>query len=194
MLQRNSVVGLVSVSLVLMACTDARHPTAPTASPGQAAAFAAVASGGSERLVTMMDACDPTTFNAVLGPGGCTRNGGITFTDFIAQLTANQSVGAWNFSPPTMNVSVGQTLVAINRGGEEHTFTEVEHFGGGFIPLLNNLSGNPVPAPECLQLTLADRIHPGGIARADIDEEGTEHYQCCIHPWMRVTVKAKESR
>jgi plastocyanin len=193
MLQRNSVIGLVSASLVLMACTDAQHPTATSASPGDAAAFAAVA-GVSERLVTMMDACDPTTFNAVLGPGGCTRNGGITFTDFIAQLTANQSVGAWHFSPPTMNVSVGQTLVAINRGGEEHTFTEVEQFGGGIIPMLNNLSGNPVPARECLQLTLADRIKPGGIAHADIDEEGTEHYQCCIHPWMRVTVNAKESR
>ena len=57
-----------------------------------------------------------------------------------------------------MNVSVGQTLVAINRGGEEHTFTEVEHFGGGFAPLLDNLSGNPDPAPECLQLTLARGI------------------------------------
>ena len=191
MLQRNSVVGLVSLSLVLMACSDAPSPTAPSASPGDAAAFAAVA-GGSERLITMMDACDPTTFNAVLGPNGCTRNGGITFDNFIALLTQNQSVGAWHFAPSTMNVSVGQTLVAMNRGGEEHTFTEVEHFGGGFIQLLNNLSGNPVPAPECLQLTLADRIPPGGVARDDVDEEGTEHYQCCIHPWMRVTVTAKE--
>src|SRR5262245_49084951 len=167
MLPRNTTVGLVSLSLAVMACSDTQRPTAPIASPGEAAAFAAVA-GGSERLITMKDACDPTTFNAVLGPGGCTRNGGITFTDFIAQLTANKSVGAWNFSPPTMNVSVGQTLVARNLGGEEHTFTEVEEFGGGFIPLLNNLSGNPVPAPECLAPNLP-RIKPGGVARDDVD-------------------------
>jgi len=192
MLQRNSVVGLVSLSLVLMACSDAQRPTAPGASPEDAAAFAIIA-GGSERLINMMDACDPTTFNAVLGPGGCTRNGGITFDNFIALLTANQSVGAWHFAPSTMNVTVGQTLVAMNRGGEEHTFTEVEDFGGGFIQLLNNLSGNPVPAPECLKPNLA-RIKPGGIARTDVDEEGTEHYQCCIHPWMRVTVNAREGR
>src|SRR5262245_20994904 len=92
MLQRNTMVGFVSLSLAVMACSDTQRPTAPAASPGDAAAFAKVA-GGSERLVNVMDACDPTTFNAVLGPGGCTRNGGITFTDFIAQLTANQSVG-----------------------------------------------------------------------------------------------------
>jgi hypothetical protein len=33
--------------------------------------------------------------------------------------------------------------------GETHTFTEVAQFGGGLVGLLNDLSGNPVPAPEC---------------------------------------------
>ena len=193
MLQRNSVAGLVTLSFVIMACTDAQRATAPVASPGDAAAFAAVAAA-SERFVAMMDACDPTTFNAVLGDGACARNGGITFDHFLGLLEQNGSVGAWHFAPAVMNVSVGQTLVATNRGGEAHTFTEVEEFGGGFIQLLNDLSGNPAPAPECLHLSGADFIPPGGIARDDVEEEGTEHYQCCIHPWMRVTVHANHSR
>jgi hypothetical protein len=191
MQQRNCVAGLVSLTLVVIACTDTPRTTAPGVSPGNAA-FAAA--GGSERQISIMDACDPTSFNAVLGEGACTRAGGITFDRFNALLEQNGSVGAWRFSPTEVNAFVGQTLVATNRGGEEHTFTEVEEFGGGFIEPLNIASGNPIPAPECLQLTRADRIPPGGVARDEVEEEGTERYQCCIHPWMRLTVHANHSR
>ena len=38
----------------------------------------------SERLVSMQDACDPTTFNAVVGPGTCVRSGGVRFDDCIS--------------------------------------------------------------------------------------------------------------
>jgi hypothetical protein len=38
------------------------------------------------RVVSMMDACDPTTFNAELGEGTCTRNGGVTLAGFLSQL------------------------------------------------------------------------------------------------------------
>jgi plastocyanin len=31
----------------------------------------------------------------------------------------------------------------------------------------------------------------GGTQTETVDEEGTELYQCCIHPWMRATVVAK---
>jgi plastocyanin len=81
------------------------------------------------------DACDPTSFDAVLGAGNCTRSGGLSFTNFIARVTDRGEAGAWTFAPSTVEARVGQTLLAINRGGEMHTFTEVEQFGGGILPL-----------------------------------------------------------
>jgi hypothetical protein len=173
-------------SLIVVACSDAPRSTSPSVTPGDAA-LSSIA-GGSERVVSMLDACDPTTFNAVLGEGGCTRRGGVTFQDFLAQLQNHGTVGSWRFAPSEMNVAVGQTLVAINRGGEEHTFTEVEEFGGGVVDALNALSGNLVKAPECL--ASPERVPPGGVQREVVDESGTELYQCCIHPWMRVVVHA----
>ena len=74
-----------------------------------------------------------------------------------------------------------------------HTFTEVAHFGGGIVPLLNQLSGNTVPAAECLNLEPDDFVAPGATYAEEepLDEEGTEHYQCCIHPWMRTEVHVR---
>ena len=81
---------------------------------------------------------------------------------------------------------VGQRLVASNRGGEVHTFTEVEEFGGGNVPFLNNLAGLTTVAPECGQAVL---IASGGSSSETEDEAGVEKYQCCIHPWMRTEVR-----
>ena len=115
-----------------------------------------------------------------------------TFTAIIDQLTAMGEVGAWRFAPSNnVQAQVGQTLLAINRGGEVHTFTEVEEFGGGVVPLLNQLSHNTEVAPECLALAPSDFIPPGGTARDEVEEPGTERYQCCIHPWMRAVVTAR---
>jgi hypothetical protein len=86
---------------------------------------------------------------------------------------------------------VGQTLLAVNQGGEVHTFTEVENFGGGIVLALNALSGNPVPAPECLNLVAGDFVAPGASYTDEVEEPGTEHYQCCIHPWMRLDLHAR---
>jgi plastocyanin len=184
--------GMLLLTFLGVACTDEARTTSPvTPREASLAVTAAPISGGSERIVTMLDACDPTTFDAAVGAGTCQGNGGgVTFQRFLTLLEANGSVGAWRFSPGTMNVAVGQTLAAINRGGETHTFTEVEHFGGGIIESLNQLSGNPVPAEECRDLDADDFVPPGGVYRDVVHEEGTELYQCCIHPWMRVTVHA----
>jgi hypothetical protein len=138
-----------------------------------------------------MDGCDPTTFNAVLGEGTCVRNGGVEFTKFLELLGQHQKVGAWHNAPGTLNVRVGQTLLAVNQGGEAHTFTEVAAFGGGIVPLLNQLSGAPVPAPECLALGPTDFVPAGGVTTDEVEGPGTEFYQCCLHPWMRTTVSAK---
>ena len=62
----------------------------------------------SERLVSMKDACDPTTFNAVLGPGACVRSGGVRFDKFIAALQRRGEVGAWHFAPSTTTAHRGR--------------------------------------------------------------------------------------
>ncbi len=91
----------------------------------------------------------------------------------------------------TVHASVGQTLLAVNRGGEVHAFTEVEDFGGGIVDTLNALSGNPLPAPECLNLAAGDFIAPGTSHTDEVVEPGTEHYECCIHPWMRLDLHVR---
>jgi plastocyanin len=186
------------LATALVVGCDQSHPspTTPSATPtamgtdggatGSAVASPAAA-GANGHTVGMMDACEPTSFNAAVGAGTCTRNGGVRFDDFIRLLTAHQSVGAWHFTPAQAHLAVGDVLLAVNRGGETHTFTEVEEFGGGIIPQLNALSGNTTVAPECAALGPDAMIAPGGHSEAETEqEEGLEKYQCCIHPWMRL--------
>jgi hypothetical protein len=143
-------------------------------------------------IINMLDSCDPDTFNAAVGPGTCVRNGGVKFDDFIAQLTRLGFVGAWHFSRPVANAHVGQTLLVTNRGGEVHTFTEVEEFGGGIVSNLNDLAGVPTVAPECMNLVSGDFVAPGQTFTETEDEEGNERYQCCIHPWMHLELHVAE--
>ena len=137
---------VVGIALIQTACADTRTPTDARA-PRDVASADRTVDGETGKVVSIFDACDPATF----GQAGvsCTRPGGVTFEQFIALVTQNQKAGAWHFAPSELHVKVGETFIAFNRGGEEHTFTEVEHFGGGIIPGLNVLSGNPVEAEEC---------------------------------------------
>jgi len=167
------------------ACSRDAQPLSPSVGPGGLLAVA----GGIERVVSIFDACDPTTFNAVLGAGACTRNGGVSFQAFIDMLTTHQTAGPWHFAPNVLTMKEGQKLVAVNNGGETHTFTEVEEYGGGIVPSLNQLSGNPQVAPECTQLKPGDFLPPGARSSEVTDESGVEKYQCCIHPWMRAEVR-----
>lgn len=190
----NTALAIVS-SWFVIGCGDPGRVVDPAASASRAssdAARAAVVSAGPDtRLVSMMDACDSASFNAVLGAGGCSRPGGLDFSRFIALLGAHQSVGAWHNAPSHTNARLGQMLVAVNRGGEVHTFTRVANFGGGIVPQLNQLSGNPVPAPECLQAPPSEFVPPGGTDIEALDVAGTIEFQCCIHPWMRTTVTVR---
>lgn len=139
--------------------------------------------------VSMQDQCDPTSFNAALGAGACSKQGSMTFAQFNSELNATQRVAAWQFVPPNLTIRVGQSITATNDGGEVHTFTSVAQFGGGIVPSLNQASGNTVEAPECKQLTAVDMVASGTTFMGDVETTaGTEHYQCCIHPWMRATV------
>ena len=142
--------------------------------------------------VLMLDKCDPITFNAAIGPGTCLAGKpGLPFSTFIAQLTQTMNAPAWRFDESAFTVKFGTTIVAHNRGGEVHTFTRVAQFGGGVVPLLNQLSGTPIPAPECLAAPPAEFIAPGGTDTDIANAHGTLFYECCIHPWMRSTVKVK---
>jgi hypothetical protein len=161
--------------------------------------------------IGMRDACDPGTFNANVGPGACKhgQHGTTKFKDFIAELTTDQIAGAWRFNPllnttqgtdqlVTLNLASGQTTSLQNTGGETHTFTEVASFGGGFVPDLNQLSGNPNPAPECLQSENSTNIYveagtteTGPTAGSDQLPTGTTNWECCIHPWMRMTINVQ---
>jgi plastocyanin len=141
------------------------------------------------RQVTMMDACDGPTFNLAIGPGTCMRNGGVNFSEFLAQLTAHQSAGAWRNSPSQTDATLGDALTAVNNGGEVHTFTRVANFGGGVVPFLNNLAGTPIEAPECNSERTF--VPPGGSDSESLNQAGTLKFQCCIHPWMRTTVLVK---
>jgi len=171
---------------VLASCKEASAPVAPdldvSAAKGEAGRLAAV---------RIQDACDPATFAVV--PGGCQRNGGMTLAQFTAQLTLLHSVPAWHFSPPDLYIVEGDSFQATNYGGENHTFTEVEEFGGGVVANLNELAGLTEVAPECLSAVPSGLIAPGASSDPDTpDEVGDEHYQCCIHPWMRMTVHVRE--
>jgi plastocyanin len=154
-------------------------------------AVGVVGSAAGVRTVDLNDQCDPATFNAAVGPGTCTgHNGGVAFDTFVAEITKTQQAGPWHFAPGVVHMQDGESVQGHNTGGETHTFTEVEEFGGGFVQFLNDLSGNPVPAPECNPGTnpSINFVAPGGFSDAEAEEPGVHHYQCCIHPWMRTDV------
>jgi len=168
-------------------------------------AFAAVAllslSAGADAVqgdkkIRMYDDCDPASFNEALGPGTCVGNGHTTFDEFIEELDETQDAHAWRNQPSAMKVNIGRPTVVENRGGEAHTFTKVAAFGGGFVGDLNGISGNPIPAPECVNFpgVLATLVPAGGVLSGPTAGSaqlpvGTHKFQCCIHPWMRTVVE-----
>lgn len=159
----------------------------------------AAADGGRVKTVTLKDDCEQASFNAPppagVGPGTCIGDGETTFAEFIGQLQQDRVAEDWENDPDDLDVRSGQSVRALNEGGETHTFTEVAKFGGGFVPPLNALSGNPTPAAECLASSVGATIVPaGGLSSPATLSKGTHRFQCCIHPWMRtvVTVGTKD--
>lgn len=193
-----STVLLASTAALLVACQN--NPSQPAGpSPVSAAQSSAVAgapqlaaTGAAQHVVTMSDSCDPETFDAALGAGTCTRSGGVRFDVFLDLLGKHHSIGGWHFAPGEVTMQVGQDLVATNHGGETHTFTEVEEFGGGIVPILNQLTGMTEVAPECKALAGKDFLRPGASSSEKEEDAGVEKYQCCIHPWMRAEVRVTE--
>lgn len=146
--------------------------------------------------VVALDECDPTTFNAVLGPDFC-KNVALgfatTFNDLFAKAAAGTPDPGWDFEPDTLHIKKGTILTVVDQGGEPHTFTEVAKFGGGFIEPLNG--GEPT-VPECAggfaNVAVAKtRILQGSQRQITGLSKGEHHFECCIHPWMRMTVEVK---
>jgi len=192
------------------------------ASMSVALLFGALAKAQTTKTITMRDACDPDSFNAAVGPGTCIpgHHGNTLFTDFIGELQSDQNAGAWRFNPMLnategnfrlvrLDLKDGDQTTIQNAGGETHTFTRVQRFGGGFISPLNALTGNPDPAPECAQVlpdgTLvpqpesdtnqvveAGKTESGPTAGSTALPRGVSRWECCIHPWMRVVVVVHE--
>jgi plastocyanin len=153
-------------------------------------------SSGSTARVELRDDCDPASFNATLGAGTCqhaSSSAGVTLASFNAELQASGRVAAWQMAPSTMTVNEGDVIPIVNAGGETHTYTEVDQFGGGVVPALNAASGNTTVAPECASATevASSTVHSGQTMQHTFDAQGTEKYQCCIHPWMRQTVTVR---
>jgi hypothetical protein len=160
----------------------------------------------SELTIHVRDYCDPASFNAAIGSGTCDRDtsiGAITFMGFLTELSMDKSVGAWRFAPSQVRVAEGATLNLQNLGGETHTFTRVKRFGGGFVAALNEAGGTPEPAPECAQMVDGNLvpqppspdnifIPAGSNASATVQPAETARFQCCIHPWMHVTITPKD--
>ena len=201
-------VALVAAVAVAIGCESRSSLPASPSSSDRGNTMSITAPGGTPRsianhghAVTLVDACDPKTFNLLppdgAGPGTCMpaggeTSGGVTFTNFLALLGQNHFVGAWHMTPGEFRIKVGDVLAAVNQGGEEHTFTEVEDFGGGFVQPLNDLGGFGPTIPECNPFTDEGRLKPGERSEEVEDDEGVEKYQCCIHPWMRTIVHIVE--
>ena len=139
--------------------------------------------------ITVLDACDGPSFNAVIGPGACERDGGVKFEDFIGQLIAMGAAPAWRFAPETLTLAEGGSIDSYNRGGEFHTVTEVAAFGGGCVPEINEILGL-TPVPECgiPGIFGTTGIPPRGELEGEPLASGTHHFMCLIHPWMKTEV------
>ena len=184
--------------LTLAACGDSPNPTASRTITDRAGSAGSAEQEGEDAdrdafaRFRMLDDCEPTSFNQPpRGPGTCVGSGKTTFTQFIAELTQTGMARKWRFVPRRRSVEEGTTLLARNLGGEVHTFTRVQNFGGGIVPILNTLSRNPVEAEECKTLDSEDFIPPGGKYLLPLPgvKDQTIKVQCCIHPWMRSTVR-----
>jgi hypothetical protein len=189
----------VPALLFLAACGEGRAPT-EVARAGPSSAALSRGEQGPQHAGALVahDSCDPASFDAAIAPGTCVKNGNTTFSEFVAELESTRAVRDWRFTPEQLTAHFGVDLLGNNVGGEEHTFTPVRQFGGGVVPFLNQLAGTPVVAQECQSLDDDDMVESGGkyLIEAEelsevADNNGIARVQCCIHPWMRSTVRLK---
>ncbi len=161
---------------------------------------------GNDPNIIMMDDCSPAdpAYDALGGcpegapPGSISHRGDVPLSEFFALLTSPLAPGhvighpSWRNEPSYISVRARQTVRVTNRGGRVHTFTPVQNFGGGFIPLLNETM---TPALECgsnfVPNPSVDFVGVGETQRLPDLAPGLHTFQCCIHPWMRAAVRVQ---
>lgn len=161
------------------------------------------------RQIQIRDDCDPATFNAIGLGNICSGDGNTIFAKFANQVMKTGRAPKWRFSPDTVHIELGDSFQATNRGGEVHSFTEVDHVGPSVIPQVNDLLNmhgaqpnapcsdgfakfNADPAHNNPQLTTF--VLPGQSFTDTPGATGSELYQCCIHPWMQAVVTIRQDR
>ena len=170
---------------------SSRSPSAERPTP--ATSVSADRGEATGRSIAIKDDCDPS--DPTWAPtGGCLlKHGEVTRDEFnaflVSPLGPTTLVGhpAWRNDPSYLRIDGGVVHVR-NEGGRIHTFTQVASFGGGRVPPLNVALA---PAPECAS---AVDIAPGAnmdvtVANLPTDVFNTHKFQCCIHPWMRASIK-----
>ncbi len=154
--------------------------------------------GGEAKRVRITDNCDPASFNAAFGPGTCSGLGTTKLPDFLAQLQATGAATGWAFRPASFHLDAGDSIKAVNKGGEFHTFSEVAAFGGGCVKPLNDILGLQ-PVPECTPTVVvggqtipaafvSSGVNAGAKLNVKMLAPGTHKFECLIHPWMQSVV------
>ena len=152
---------------------------------------APAADSGMVQRIKVMDDSDPAGFKAAIGPGICVGDGDVTFDRFVEELPEGGH-GHWKFAPEDTRIDHGGVLELVNTGGEPHTFTEVEEFGPGCVPEINELMGlDGAPVMDC-DAAFADLLFPG--AREDVRglSAGKHKFECALHPWMIAVVTVRQ--
>jgi plastocyanin len=155
-------------------------------------------------VVEAQDNCDPATFDAELGEGACVGDGDTTFGELFEDLREDGESGAWRFHPDDFTIRHGDHVVVTGEGGEFHTFTEVQEFGGGCVEEINEVLGLE-PVEECEDLVdvpgpdggkvprgfVETGVAPGGTHPVPDLSRGLHLFECLIHPWMRAEVEVR---
>ncbi len=146
----------------------------------------------SVRELRIEDRCDAATFPV---GAGCKGSGGVSFQKFLEKLNPQDGGhGAWRFNFGREHINVNETLKAINVGGEPHTFTKVQKFGGGCVPELNAPLGL-TPVVECSDPNIFNSTLVGSNNSLEMKGAnlgiGTHNFECLIHPWMRIAIKVR---
>lgn len=189
----------VVVAAVIAACSGDSGRPGPVA-PNQRSANGSIAASQSENgadddagenaQIAIRDDCDPSD-PGWAPTGGCfLPRGDVSFAEFNSELNSALALSvvghqAWRMDPSYVEAFPGRTIRVRNEGGRIHTFTEVAQFGGGKVP---PLSQGLVTAPECPG---SINIPAGGEMTLPSLAPGKHHFQCCIHPWMRASIKVE---
>lgn len=167
------------------------------------------------RRIVLLDACDPDD-PGWAPTGGChLEKGDVSVAEFNAFLRSplydldpdptillSFLVGhpAWRNEPSHLAVEEFKKIRVKNAGGRTHTLTPVAAFGGGRVAPLRV---GTIMAPECAPPPGGAidpwLVAPGArlqLTAPEFDPENAENnihrLQCCLHPWMRATVRVTE--